>query len=354
MLHSHPVAHISDIHQGHIMLSSAWSECYLAFLRHLFDYSGSEYTVANYSSVLSRFFSRYPYPEYVTRAQVEQFLRTPADTRHTEPLAPRTRNMRLGVLSSFYHYASNYYIYDAFGMRVHLFSGIPPTTGLKAVKAPRQLRLFTLAELVTLFAVIPADVRGLRDKAVFLALLLTARRRSEICELHIGDIFRGTVTDPDGSQREAWLYQCRTKGRGSYLLIAELPEMAKAAIDRYLEASGRSWHDEADNPLFLAHPASVGAGLPIDPFRSVTGLAIWNRLKKYARDAGLPPEKFTIHGFRHLSSRERHRIGQSAASLQRLLGHASLQHTTLYLAELELQGDVTAKVLEERYRDLLT
>jgi len=335
------------------MLSPAWQRCFEDYLRHLFDYSNSEHTVTNYSSVLSHFFSQHPYPEYVTRAQVEHFLRLPADPRHTTPLAPRTRNMRLGVLSSFYHYAADYYVPDAYGNRVRLFTGISPTTGLKAVKAPRQLRLFTLSELVTLFSVIPTDVRGLRDKAVFLTLLLTARRRSEICELHIGDIFRGVVTDPDGSQREAWLYQCRTKGRGSHLLIAELPEMAKAAIDRYVEASGRTWQDEADNPLFLAHPASVGAGLPIDPFRNVTGLAIWNRLKKYARMAGLPPEKFTIHGFRHLSSRERHQAGQSAASLQRLLGHASLHTTTRYLEELTLHGDVTAKMLEARYGDLL-
>jgi integrase len=330
------------------MLSPVWQKCYEDFLRHLFDYSGSEHTVANYSSVLSRFFTRYPQPEYVTRAQVEQFLRAPHDPRHTQPLSPRTRNMRLGVLSSFYHYATDYYMTDIYGNRVRLFTGISPTTGLKAVKAPRQLRLFSMADVEKIFAVIPSDVRGLRDRAVFTTLLLTSRRRSEICELHIGDIFRGTVTDPDGTQRAAWLYQCRTKGKGSALLIAELPELAKNAIDRYMQASGRTWNDDADNPLFLAHPASVGAGLPIDPFRPVTGLAIWNRLKKYARAAGLPPDLFTIHGFRHLSARERHRIGQSAASLQRLLGHASLQHTTSYLSELEMQGDVTAKVLEER------
>src|SRR5260370_38002262 len=63
-----------------------------------------------------------------------------------------------------------------------------------ALERPRAIaalaRGLGAAEVKRLLAVVPDTVRGRRDRAILLTLVLTGRRRSEILNLKAGDITR--------------------------------------------------------------------------------------------------------------------------------------------------------------------
>ncbi len=332
------------------MLDARWQSCYDAYVRSLASRGASSHTITNYQSTLKHFFALYPSPAQVSRAQVEYFISMPLIAhRIGQPPNPYTRNSRLTAISSFYTFACDYTIIGPYGSPMRLFVSEKPTKGIKYAKTGRVHRAFSLEEIAQILSVIPDDVRGLRDRAIFLTLLYTARRREEIVSLTWGDIEHGTVIDRDGSRREAVLYHFKGKGHKAVDDVAELPQPAYQAIMTYIQATGRQM--EPDMPLFIAHVPHEWP--PLDPWTSISGLSVWRRLKVYAQKAGLAPERFTVHGFRHVSSRERYLLGQDILSLRDLLRHKNVSVTDTYLRGLVVTGDEGARLLEERFGDLL-
>lgn len=332
------------------MLDARWQSCYDAFLRSLSSRGCSEHTITNYQSTLIRFFALYPAPSGVSRSDVEYFISMPLIAHHVgQPPNAYTRNSRLTAISSFYSFAAEFTVTGPYGHPVRLFQVEKPTKGIKYAKTGHVHRAFSLEEVTKILGVIPNDVRGLRDRAIFLTLLYTARRREEIASLTWGDLEHGTVIDRDGTRREAVLYHFKGKGHKAVDDVAELPGPAYQAIMLYIQATSRAM--EPDMPLFIAHVPHEWP--PSDPWRSLSGLAIWRRLKVYAEKAGLSPERFTIHGFRHTSVQSRYVLGQDILSLRDLLRHHDVSVTDVYLRGLVVTGDEGARLLEEKYGPLL-
>jgi len=77
----------------------------------------------------------------------------------------------------------------------------------------------------------------------------------------------------------------------------------------------------------------------------LTSGTFYNNLRRYLKQAGLPPAG--VHIFRHSAAKLRRDAGESVEEVSRFLDHSSLAVTTVYLRRLEGQEDKSwAKVAE--------
>jgi len=305
------------------------------------------HTVEAARRLLMAFFARHD-PARATSRDVEDFLYQPLTRRAgvSVPLSPTTRNLRRSVLSSFYRYASTFPVYSIVGPPLPLFRGIAPTAHVKLAKVPHHYRPFTRQELARFFAVIPTDtVIGLRDRAMFLFLFYSARRRAEVCSLQWGDIEQALFPDGKGGTRAGWRYRFSGKGKAGEYEYRELAEPVRLAIWQYLEAAGRIHAIERDDPLFLPVGPAHG-GLPIDPYKPMSAKGMYAAMKRYLRIAGLDPA-LSPHSFRHTSALMRYQVQPDPRAVMYALDHADLRVTTHYLDDLVPHGDEALRLLEE-------
>jgi integrase len=330
-------------------MDSHWQRCLNAFLRRVYDRSSSQSSLERYTRVLARFFSDERNPDQYTHAEVEAFITHPsASTRNQgQPVSIATKNQRLAILASFYKFAANYSV-DVDGDPAFLLQRPPPTRGFTYGKPERHYRAFSYQEMERFFAVIPGDtIQGLRDRAVFLLYFWSARRRSEIARLRWGDLEQ-TVFLEDGTQRVGWLYRFYGKGRSTQQDSAEMPEPAMLALLRYLDQSGRLNEMMPESPLFLSLPPRHGGNYR-NVGKALSGHAMNEQLKYYARLAGLDASRLSIHSWRHTAALQRHVAGQDILEIMRLLRHSSLRMTQDYLHILSGEANSGAKLLRARF-----
>lgn len=329
---------------------SQWDLCLAQYLRYVYERSSSEASLYAYANNLFSFFrtSSAPgatprHPEDYTHQDVEAFI------HHNSPRgvqAPSISavNQRLMIIHSFYRYASSYTLLGENGRPAFLTTTPAPTLGFRYGKPRRINRAFSEDELRKFFAVIPNDtVKGLRDRAIFLFYFWTGRRRNEVAHLRWGDLSQGMIIDDQGKRRYGWLYQWIGKGKAGQYDTAELPEPAKAALDAYLKVSGRLASMTPDSPLFIGSEKKV---MPI------TGQAIGQILKKYARAAGLDADRLCVHSFRHAAAQTRYAKGLDLLSIQRFLRHANPNTTYGYLLMLAGTADPGAQLLLSDFGNL--
>src|SRR6266567_288654 len=336
--------------------SPPWRRCLESYLEWIYSKSGSSFTLDGYISVLSNFFTTENRPEEIASADVLTFINHPIFTgpqRGRAAPAGSTRNARLSVISSFYKWAANY-SETVNGRATPLFTGPSPCLGIKQAQRRVSYRALSDVDIAKIFSVIPHDVRGERDRCVFMWLLICTRRRNEVIPLVAGDIGETSFSNGNGGRRVAHVFSYKGKGRaGESDDSQELPEPVYRQLLKYLELSGRSLLTmEPDAPLFLGHPYN-GGGLPTDPWRSVTSLSIYCALKRYARRSGVPVERATLHGFRHSGARARADSGEDLRSIARVMRHRSVAHTDRYLSVLRGADDPGSVALERRYGHLL-
>jgi len=328
---------------------SPWGRCMAHFLQNL----QSPNTRRNYNFTLAAFFSTSAnsgppkMPDQYTREDILWFVHRTTDSPRSRGKLPSasTINARQATISSFYRFASSYTYADAHGHIAVLYDHANPTTGLSYRKVARRYRALSMDELTRLFAVIPKDtIKGLRDRAILLMYLYTARRRSEIANLRWGDLEEGIIVDKAGGRRMGFLYHFSGKGRQTIDDITELPLPAKEALDRYLTASGRRATLRPESPLFTSslHPSRAE--------KLLLGDSIAFIMKEYVRKAGLDTERITLHSLRHTATQLRYGAGEDILSLQNLLRHESLDTTRRYLEGLMGTADEGAKLLEARIK----
>lgn len=330
-------------------MDSDWQRCTEAFLRRTYDRSGSQSSLERYSRVLARFFADGRNPDEYSQSEVEAFVtQVSGSTRNRgQPVSVSTKNQRLAILASFYKFASTFTV-EQDGMLAYLLQRPAPTVGLSYGKPERHYRAFSYDEMEKFFSVIPGDtIQGLRDRAVFLLYFWTARRRSEIARLTWGDLEQ-TVFLEDGKQRIGWIYRFYGKGHSTQQDSAEMPGEAMLALLRYLEASGRLETMTPDSPLFLSLPPRHGGNWR-NVGKALSGHAMNEALKYYARQAGLDASRLSIHSWRHTAARERHAAGSDVLEIMRLLRHSSLRMTQEYLQVLSGEANSGARLLRERF-----
>lgn len=150
------------------------------------------------------------------------------------------------------------------------------------------------------------DPRGLRDKAILETLYGTGIRISELTGLDIEDV----------DLRES---EMRVMGKGAKERIVPVGEEAAGALRDYMELGRpRLSRSSGQRALFLNQRGG-----------RLTRQGAWERVKKYARRAGLE-KQMTPHTLRHSYATHLLENGADLRYVQELLGHASISTTQIY------------------------
>jgi integrase len=200
----------------------------------------------SYARMLWPFF-RVTTPDQVRAADVLAFAHGIGLSGRTPSSA--TVGARIACLSSFYR----------FTIRMGLLTGNPCDALERPRTVPSVARGYSADEVRRLLAIVPDTVRGRRDRAILLVLVLTGRRRAEVIDLRAGDL---------SLEGETVFYSYRGKGgkRGR----RELPRPAYAAILRTLADAGKDlatmdpetslWQAGADRPGSAAARSTGDSG----------------------------------------------------------------------------------------------
>ncbi len=147
------------------------------------------------------------------------------------------------------------------------------------------------------------SVADLRDRAIVLLLLDTGLRVSEAAGISVADL------RPDGS--------IKVMGKGAKERIVPVGSAARGAIGRYLEARAAGSSDDA---LFTGE---LGARLKLN--------GIQQMLRRLRARAGVTA-RCNPHTFRHTFAHRYLVNGGDVFTLQRMLGHTSLEMVRRYVA----------------------
>lgn len=242
----------------------------------------------------------------VTVRDVDAFI----EHSQTEGHSYATVNRRLAAIRSFYHFLAVEYE-DAPKIPV-----IPKRHFIRmGLRLPRDLQD---DDVERLFAVIQAP----RDRAMFLLMLRCGLRVGEIHRLSLNDLYLYPIL---GSLPRLWVH-----GKGSRVRIVYLSGQAQIALEHWLEVRPMV----ADQAVFLNR---FGRRIAVN--------GIQERMAHYCHAAGL---WVTCHQLRHTFGRHLTETRVPVTSIQRLLGHARLWTTEIYLhiSDKQLQADYEAAMAQ--------
>ena len=214
---------------------------------------------------------------------------------------------------------------------LHLFLLQVPYSALDVLKAnpcdpverpkprPSAPSGLSAPQMQQLLHVIPDTLKGRRDLAIVLTLVLTGRRRSEVINLTAGDV----------SYDETLLCFIDISARAVVRGRRELPQprFGRDTFDLLVMSArtspkcilpSRSGRRAQGLPAFPAPPSTAASGA-------------------ISRLAGLPPSG--VHVLRHTAAKLRRDVGESVESVSQFLDHSSLAVTTTYLRRLEGERD---------------
>ena len=245
-------------------------------------------------------------PERLRLRDVDAFIEQSQESGH----AITTINRRLAALRSFYHFLA----VESDNRTQEPGHPQAPFHPHRAAAAAR----YPGSHLEKLFAVIT----GPRDRAMFLLMLRCGLRVGEVRNLSMNDLY---LEPASGSLPRLWLH-----GKGGRQRVVYLSAQPLAALQVWLEIRPRV----KDQAVFLNR---FGKRL------SVT--AIQKRLAVYCRKAGL---WVTCHQLRHTFGRHMTEARVPVTTIQRLLGHARLRTTEIYLhiSDSQVQEDYEAAMQE--------
>jgi site-specific recombinase XerD len=293
------------------------------------DNAGSDQTRRAYRQAWAAFLSfANVAPEQVTQDHViayRRHLETSKSPKTGKPYTQGTINLHLTALSSFFTWAKDR------GLRSD-----NPTDGVKRKAVTPYGKATWLrsedGEDLRFLEVIDATTpRGPRDRAIMLLFLTLALRVAEVASLRIGSLRR--------QGKKVFLTYTRKRG---YTKEVELPKETAEAIGDYLKT--RILLTDT-SPLFTASEAGreaarrlghdAGEETPLTS-RAIAGLVNSYGNKALGKGHGIHP-----HSLRHTAAMTAAKDGHSIMDVSDLLGHASLQITTIYL---HATGQATAKV----------
>jgi integrase/recombinase XerD len=184
-----------------------------------------------------------------------------------------------------------------------------PTLKLANPSRPSRLpKVMSEKQVEALLAAPDLDTPlGLRDRAMLETIYATGLRVSELVGLRLHEV--GLA---DGV--------LRALGKGSKERLVPLGQLAIEWIKRYLdEARPIILNGQLSDDLFVT--ARGGA---------MTRQAFWQLVKRYAKLAGIAPEKLSPHVLRHAFATHLLNHGADLRVVQLLLGHADISTTQIY------------------------
>lgn len=191
-----------------------------------------------------------------------------------------------------------------------------PFENVRPPKAPRKIVNTLSPKQVTqlLNAISHKDGAGYRDRAIVITLYGTGLRVGELLGLRLDDINFDTG-------------QIRVMGKGRRERFVYMSATVHKVLFKYL------WHWRPKVPA--EHLLVHDSGRPLSRFY------VEHRLQAYGRKAGISGARCTPHTLRHTFAVEYLRGGADTFTLQRILGHSTLEMTRHY-AEVS-DGDVEIK-----------
>jgi site-specific recombinase XerD len=260
-------------------------------------------TQVHYVSDLKLFFAwaRKPTPA-ITLRDVDAYIEHAQGQGH----AVATVNRRLAALRSFYHFLA---------IESDDAPANPVLPKRHFIRQGRRLpRDVEDADVEKLFAAIASP----RDRAMFLLMVRCGLRVGEVRYLSLGDLY---LQPTPGSLPRLWL-----RGKNGTERIAYLSAQALEAVLAWL----------------AVRPAAKDQALFLNRFgHRLTVTGIQDRLACYCRRAGV---WITCHQLRHTFGRHMVEARMPVTSLQRLLGHARIRTTQVYMhiSDRQVQADYEA------------
>jgi integrase len=329
-------------------LTPQWKLCLDAFLKHTLSHSGSEKSRGTYEDILRRFFSG-SQPDEMNREDVRAFLDEPCQgCRNPGAVCnASTINQKTMVINSWYKFAAMFEVRTDDGTYKPIFEQRSPSYGFRYLKTGSPNKNMSEEEITRFFAAIPDDVRGCRNRCIFLFAFMTCRRSDEIRRMRWGDIQAATiVADASGNTRPGWIFRHRDKGTSRTERTSELPEICHTAIVTMLTRQGRMDDIQPSDYLFMA----INQGT-MRRDRPITGYYLNDCFHEYATLAQLRPG-LSFHSLRHAGASARVRAGEPLPSLMRILSHSNLASTDRYVRNIMEVSDAYGLKLQTQFHYL--
>ncbi|MBE3143006.1 MAG: tyrosine-type recombinase/integrase [Planctomycetes bacterium] len=275
------------------------TESIIRYRRFLKRRNISPNTVKNYMNGLKHFVLWLAVPiEEVTYRKITEYI----DYLLSERLRPKTVNCYLNTVCQFYHYLGEE-------------EGIPisnPVRKPNIMKLPRGLPKHLKDEQIELLF---QNMKGPRDRAMFMLMLRCGLRVEEVAHLSLGNI---------DLKRRMLLVQ---DGKGAKDRIVYISNDALRALLEYLRVRPAN----KVKKVFLVEKGLL-TGQPI----SIRG--IQKRMEYYARKTNL---KISCHHLRHTMATQMLNADADLSTIQDLLGHNSIRTTQRYcrVSNIKVQRD---------------
>ena len=192
-----------------------------------------------------------------------------------------------------------------------------PFSKLKIPKPPRKvIATFSQSQVKSLLSVINRSAEGYRDTVIILTLLDTGLRVNELINLKMDDVWLGEGT-------------IKVLGKGNKERLVPIGKEIRRLLWRYIN----QYRPEP------ARPNLDSAFLTWDG-RKLTKNRVDSVMKHYGKKAGLTGVRCSPHTLRHTFAVSYLRNGGDVFSLQRILGHSSLEMTRRYceLANVDIKS----------------
>lgn len=189
------------------------------------------------------------------------------------------------------------------------------TTPKRKKRHPVYLTLEEALRLIEVAAKEDNPFFRTRDVAIVVTFLTTGMRLSELCGLNITSLREGRF---------------HVVGKGNKERVIYLTESCEAAIRSYLS---RRPIVPGEDALFLS-----------THHQRISPRAVQHRMDALLREAGFDTSIYSTHKLRHTAATLMYREGVDIRTLQRILGHESLQTTQIYThVEDEMARDAVSR-----------
>lgn len=311
----------------------AWESAAVDWLKNL----SSDRTRGAYRDCWRDFLAFVEKPPFaVTQSDVIAYryhLKTDKSPKTGRPYSQATVNLRLSALSSFYAFAVGRQLRPdnpADGVKREAVTPYGKATWLSPEEGE---------DLAFLDAIDRATDQGRRDYALALLYLTGAFRVSEVVGMKVSDLRR--------QGRRLFVTYRRKAGR---IEEVELAAEVADALDAYLASRGEL---ATDAPLFVATERGKKAAAAIGRYdvaeKPLTARAVRYLVSTYAKKAFGSANGIRPHSLRHTAAQAVVFEGGSISEVSRLLKHANVGITSIYLHSTSKSDAKTAALLGSRY-----